>query len=70
MDILMIKVEEDIDGEIKEKIVVYEVAFNNGNKQILKFAAPFKLSDDEAIEFVEGQAKEVIAYLETQSCNI
>lgn len=70
MNIKMIRVEEDIDGIMREKIVVYEVTFDNANKQFLKFAAPFELSDDEAIEFVDGQAKEVFAYLETQSCNI
>ena len=70
MNIKMIKIEENLEGAIQEKIAVYEVIFDNGNIQILKFAAPFELSNDEVIEFVDEQLKQVTAYLETQSCNI
>jgi len=46
------------------------VIFDNGAEQFLNFAAPIEMIDEEAITFANEQAKDVIAYLETQSCEI
>ena len=54
----------------QEKIVTYEVIFDTGQKQYLEFAAPAKITDEEAISVAWQTAKDVVAYLETQVCDI
>ena len=70
MEVKVIGVEQDLEGAIQEKIVTFSVTFDNGAEQFLNFAAPIEMTDEEAITFANEQAKDVIAYLETQSCEI
>jgi hypothetical protein len=70
MEIKVIGIEQDLEGAIQEKIVTFSVTFDNGVEQFLNFAVPIELTDEEAIAFANEQAKDVITYLETQSCEI
>lgn len=70
MEVKVIGVEKDLEGAIQEKIVKFSVTFDNSAEQFLNFAAPIDMTDEEAIAYANEQAKDVIAYLQTQSCDI
>lgn len=70
MEVKVIKVEEDRDGVIEEKIVTFSVKLDTDTEQFLNFAAPIDMTDEEAVAYANEQAKDVLAYLETQSCII
>ena len=70
MEVKTIGVRENILENFQEKLVTYEVTFDTGAVQYLEFATPFDMTDEEAIDHAWQTAKDVVAYLETQSCDI
>lgn len=70
MEILSTNIIQYNENGLNEKIVAYEVLFENNQVQKLEFAVDGNLTDEEAKDKAWESAKDVIEYLHTQNCYI